>query len=339
MKKLLLLVCLLLVLQPVFALFCQSCGKQMADDANFCPKCGKPRAQEAKPLEPAPPAAGIPAPKPVETRPAAPETGFDDTFWGQFEPIERYEALLSGSDFAAASRESSGIRTDCLVSLRKSQSRASTYNSRELRAHALFQKKFDFLDRYLEAWRSSIHGPQKVRGAAEKERCRFAITETDEILLDLRNDSNAAFILTRIDEMERDLDSSTRDYIITSPYLQLDDHRVPRGQPIWVMQVQNGLAQVMHMGESSAGHPISGWMGIADLERRTTWRIPPGTWVTQPMPVQTEVVVIQRDDYWPYHYHGRHRRSGRWDRHDRHDHDRHDHDRRGRFEWRFDTCP
>jgi len=321
MKKFLVFLLLMLTLSPAWAVFCGGCGKSIPEGANFCPNCGK--AKPGSEMTPAPAPAPTPTHAPATSQSPLRDSGFDDSFLDQYEPVNRLESALSSGDYPAASRSADKERRKANDCFQKAESRFPSFNSREKKAHSLFRKKYEASERYLDFWRRSLHGPEKVRAAAEKERCRFIVSKSNEILMELRNNQSDPFILTRIEEMEKDLDESTKDYVITAPYLQLGNHRIPRGQPIWVMEIRNGLAKVMLMAESSAGHTISAWVPVYDLDRRSTWKMTYTDTPIQSPVVETEVIIIDRDSRWPFHTHGRHHRYYGWDHDDRRDRDDH----------------
>ena len=94
--------------------------------------------------------------------------------------------------------------------------------------------------------------------------------------------------------MERDLSQSAKEYIVTAPYLDVGSLQLRRNEPIWVTEITNGQARIVHMGKHNAATPVSGWISVYSLEKRTNWRYEgptSGVTVTQ----QPTTVIIAND--------------------------------------------
>jgi hypothetical protein len=60
-------------------------------------------------------------------------------------------------------------------------------------------------------------------------------------------------------------------YSVTSKYLLLDNEKIPGGQQIMVLEIQENRAMVLFMGPTLTNHQIEGWLSLRELEKRTTW--------------------------------------------------------------------
>lgn len=331
MKIYLWLAVLLLAASPVFALFCQYCGKPMADDANFCPVCGKARA-----------ASGVstPAPAPVTTSPApvvvqqpapaptpvpVPILEVPRSFLDGYQAIDQWETILTGADSPIPSTRINEYRTRIDRDLYRQEAGLPRFSPVERKFHSLYMKKNDILDKLREAVYQSFHSSRKGEAGARREKYRFMLEEIDGMIQTLLEGQNDPQILSKIGAMENELADATREFLITVPYIKIGSFRASRNRPIWVMDIENGLARVMYMGETSSPVPISGWISLYDLQFRTTWG---GTYknVSYQPPVTTEVIII--DDghhhpppppppHWPWPW-GKHKdRNGRHGGHDK----------------------
>ncbi|MFZ2955550.1 MAG: zinc ribbon domain-containing protein [Candidatus Ozemobacteraceae bacterium] len=337
MKKIILVFLLIFSVSPLWALFCSNCGKPIADDAKFCPQCGKARSPAipgsvssapAPALAPAPVNVPVtPAPTPVPmTPPTAPFVGIPsgevrESFLRAYEPINRFEQLLTSSNYQKSSSKAAVQRELITRSLHKIEIDRPHFSPVMDRIHTLYLKKNDLLEQYLDAWNRSERGSQKVQAEARKSKLLFMIAKTNEMIVLLKDNKSDVSILTRIDDLEKDLEESTREYRITAPFLKVNEQRVVQDQTLWVLEVQDARARVMVTGETAGNFPISGWVSISDLEKRTAWRpryrevifqsvpamVPAMVPVVIPAPV-TEVIIVEEDPwrrshgYYPFFF-------------------------------------
>ena len=360
MKKIVLILSLMLfcMIAPAFALFCHHCGKQMPDAANFCSSCGTPVAGSFEPAPPpaanppAAPAATVPTPAPVViSAPTAPVYAIPQTSspievsLADYDFVNQMELLLSNSNYDVASREALKLKRLHNERMNQIASRYSGYGSYQRRLHDLHVLKFNALENYLEAWKGSERGPDPARAQAEKDRALFMLAQTNEAIDVLLSGGGSLSSIAESEEIERRMKRTTLNYVVTAPYILIDNQRLNRGEPLWVIDVLSGSAKVLHMGRGRSSQPICGWVSVYDLERRSNWRSDPvffyssapaqpvTTVVYEPEP-QPQVIIITGEKRYPY----RHRPSP-WpwprypdrDRHDKHDkYDKHDdkHDKR-----------
>ena len=303
--KMLTMVLVLLILcsaAPVFAIFCSSCGKDVPDAANYCPWCGtvSPGAITAVPS-------------------ASAVTSAEGTL-ADYHYVSQMENLLNNNNYTAASLEAKALRRQHDRRLAEVAPRYSGYSAYQRKLHDLQVKKFRALNDYFEAWGQSERGIDRARAKAERDKARFALARSNEAIDILLAGGGSLASLIRAEEVERSLLSNSRNHRVTSSYLIIDNHRLPRGEPIWVIEVASGFARVMHMGNGLSAVPIVGWISIYDLERRTTWRLDPGLFGSPPPPVVVyrtvpepplSIIFFDEPDYRPRYY--RHR--PRWPYH------------------------
>ncbi|PKL39270.1 MAG: hypothetical protein CVV41_21705 [Candidatus Riflebacteria bacterium HGW-Riflebacteria-1] len=375
MKKLLLVLTLLLfcVAAPLLAAFCHHCGKQMPDAANFCPACGTASAGS---FDSAPPMGTPPAsppssaqPKqsapviisgPVVIQPTTPVTINQPVMspieisLADYDAVNQMELLLSNSNYDVASREALKLKRQHNERMNLIASRYSGYGPYQRRLHDLHVLKFNALENYLESWKASERGPDVARAQAEKDRALFMLAQTNEAIDVLLSGGGSLSSIAEAEEIERRMKRTTVNYVVTAPYILVDNQRLNRGEPLWVIDVLSGSAKVLHMGRGRSSQPICGWVSVYDLERRSNWRsdpvffyssapVPPVTTTVIYREPEPKIIIIAGKKRYPY----RHRPSP-WpwprypdrDRHDKHDkydkrdkHDRHDKrdDKRGPY--------
>ncbi|MBP7633771.1 zinc-ribbon domain-containing protein [Candidatus Ozemobacteraceae bacterium] len=309
MKRCVLMLTLLLVTSPAWALFCQYCGNSMADDARFCPKCGKqhavPSSQPA--AQPAATAPGITAPAEL---PSAP-----------YEMINRYESLLTSSGPAWSSGTAAEHRFRISSALQQAGSEVPRFAPAMQRLHNIYISKYDVLSRYDSACARSARGPGRIEADAEKEKLLFTLARTNEMISYLKDRLADPVAPAKVDEMQKSLDEAVREHRVTAPYLRLEGHRVKQGQRLWIMDIVAERVMVMVLDDCGASKPLVGWLSLGDLERRSTYRRP-ASWVAPVQRIEKEVVIVGHTWWWPGWPHPRHPRYPHRDR----DHDRHDRD-------------
>lgn len=338
MKKsfLLSLLLLLISVMPVFAIFCQNCGKQLPEAANFCPACGKASAgafQTAQPVTPVPVAPVVPV------TPVTPASVTDDnSSLADYDFINQMELLLTNSGYGTAMRQARELRQQNESRMARIEADYRYFGTYRRKLHDLHMRKQQAIESYLEAWKGTEYGSDRVRSLAEKDRALFILSAVNEMIDTLLTGGGSLASIARVEEMEKRLTRTSANYVITAPYLLVDNQRLNRGEPIWIIDVVSAEAKILHMGRGRGAQPICGWVSIYDLERRSSWRSDPAFFYSNPSaaPVSTVIVekqpeppvklVIFTGKRYPYrHDRDRHDR-GRHDR-DRHDNDRHDRDR------------
>lgn len=338
-----LMIMLLASVMPVLAAFCHNCGKELPAAANFCPACGKASAGAFQPAQPAQPVQvetakpqavePVYVPEPVQMQSPA----LENSSLANYDYINQMEMLLTSASYGVASRQTRELRSQNEHRMAKLESGYRYFSTYQRKLHDLHLKKQKAVEDYLEAWKGTEYGPDRARSAAEKDRALFVLSAVNEMIDTLLTGGGTLTSIARVEEMEARLIKTSANYVITAPYLLVDNQRLNRGEPLWVIDVVVAEAKVLHMGKGRSSVPACGWVSIYDLEKRSNWRSDPAffyspatpspttTIVYQPAPEPPVKVVIFGKKRYPYR-HDRDRDDGRRDdRHDdRHDRDRHD---------------
>ncbi len=335
MKRLvcLMAIMVLLAVSPLWAAFCHNCGKELPQAANFCPGCGKASAgafETARPEPVAPQPAAIPIQVNVTAYP--PQNTpviINDISLADYESVNQMEMLLTGSNFDAANRQAAALRIIHNDRMSRLSSRYAGFSLYQRKLHDLHLQKFKALEYYLEAWRSEEKGFDRVRAQAEKDKALFMLSQVNEAIDTLLTGGATLTSINQVEEIEKRIHKNTANYVVTAPYLLVDNQRLNRGEPIWVIDVVSASAKVLHMGKGRLNEPICGWVSVYDLEKRSNWRSDPAFFFSQPTTIvyapppepPVKIVVIGKKRY-PYPY--RHPRDRHDDRHDDRRDDRHD---------------
>ncbi len=327
------LLLVIICISPVLAVFCHNCGKGLPDESNFCPWCGKPSATSFQTAQPE-----VAAPQPVVATPVPtvktiPVETFDSSL-SSYEFVNQMEQLLTNSSYDVASRQARELRRQHELRMDQVAMNYKNFSIYQCKLHELHLQKFKALEAYLEAWRGTEFGPDTARAQAEKDKALFVLALVNEAIDTLLVGGGSLSSISEVEKLEDRLKRTSQNYTVTAPYLLVDNQRLNRGEPIWIIDVLSGSAKVLHMGRGRSSLPICGWVSVYDLEKRSNWRSDPVFFFSQapattvvyksePQP-RVKVVIVGKKRY-PY----RHRHDD-CDRHDRrrgpHDHRRHHHD-------------
>ncbi|MEW6708471.1 MAG: zinc ribbon domain-containing protein [Candidatus Riflebacteria bacterium] len=306
MKKFLVVLLLLIITTPLWAAFCHVCGNKLPDKANFCPACGKAVASafETAPTMPAPaePAAVVPAATTAVPVPAV-ESALEN-----YEFINQMEMLLTDTSALSAAQQFTRMKSSNSVKILAMQGDQQSFNSYRSRMNKLHLAKMQAVEAFIEAWKRSQTGPDQIQAMAEKDRQLFILGKTNEAIDRLITGGNSLVNLADVEKMEARTRKTTQLFKITSAYLLINNQRLNRGEPLWIIDVSGANAQVLHMGHSGYPTPVTGWVSIYDLEKRSNWRSDPDFFYSSAPPVnynfekpetQVKVVIYERK---PYHY-------------------------------------
>lgn len=275
MKKISMVLVLLLFVAstPLYGLYCSECGRSLPDRAKFCSWCGTSAANGAS----TPTAAMETALRPRDTaRLTAGVSPADYLYVGQF------EELLRRNDLAAVMSEVRDYWRLNDIQVATVTSGRSHLNQYQRKMHDLHARKFDMLNNYLESWRREKEGRDTARAIAEKQRAAFAVAQINLAIDELVTGNGTQSSFRRVEAIERRMRESTQNNRVTAGYLVVGERRLPRGEPIWVIEVVSNFARIMHMGESNSSNPLVGWVTLYDLERRTNWRPDPAIFHAPP---------------------------------------------------------
>ncbi len=155
-------------------------------------------------------------------------------------------------------------------------------NQYQRKMHDLHARKFDLLNNYLEAWRREAEGRDTAQAIAMKQKAALAVAQVNLAIDELVTGNGTQSSFRRVEEIERRMREHAQNHRVTAGYLVVGDRRLARGEPIWVIEVVSNFARIMHMGESSSSNPLTGWVTLYDLERRTNWRPDPAIFHAPP---------------------------------------------------------
>lgn len=275
MKKILMVLVLLIFLAtaPLYGLYCIECGRSMPDQARFCPWCGTSSATGAS----TPTAATETALRPRDTnRLTVSVSPADYLYVGQF------EELLRRNDLNTVMSEVRDYWRLNDIQAARATSNRSHLNQYQRKMHDLHARKFDLLNNYLEAWRRETEGRDTARAIAMKQKAAIAVAQINLAIDELVTGNGSQSSFRRIEEIERRMRETAQNHRVTAGYLAVGERRLARGEPIWVIEVVSNFARIMHMGESSSSSPLTGWVTLYDLERRTNWRPDPAIFHAPP---------------------------------------------------------
>lgn len=289
----LILIMILFSISPLLAVFCHICGKGLPEAANFCPACGKEVASAFQPAPPSPSEEKIanpqtpiltPAPNPTVARFIPAETYLND-----YESINQIELLLTNTNYAMASQHAKELRRTHAERMKTVEANYRSFSPYRRKIHDLHIKKLKTIDSYLEAWKGTEYGTDKARSLAEKDKALFQLSQINEAIETLITGGNDLVSIAKVQEMETRMDRTSTNFVVTSSYLLVDNQRINRGEPFWVIDVVSASAKVLHMGHGRSSQPICGWISVYDLERRSNWRSHPAFFYSAPTTAPTVV--------------------------------------------------
>jgi hypothetical protein len=91
---------------------------------------------------------------------------------------------------------------------------------------------------------------------------------------------------------------SPQAYQVTSYYLLVDGFQVVRKSFFWIAEIKNERARIWCVNEPPVYGLIMGWVKLAELEKRSTWRADAITYCVEPPPPTAQIVVVERRQYW-----------------------------------------
>lgn len=307
-----------LIVSPAFAAYCHHCGKTLPEQANFCPACGKPAAAA---FETAPGAQAGEVSQKHQNQPTIVESSasFSQDFsqnstpssLAEYDFINQLELLLTDAGYETASRQAKEIKAQNSLHMNKLLGNYRSYNAYQRKLNDLHAKKLKALDTYFDAWKRSEYGPDKVQAAAEKDRSLFIISKLNEALDKLLSGGNNLASIAEVEKMETRVYKTSKDFRVTSAYLLVNNQRLNRNEPFWVIDVSGANAQILHMGRAQYSEPVSGWISVYDLEKRSNWRsdpdffyssTPPPAYTFERPQTEVKVVVYERKPYHWRHY-------------------------------------
>ncbi|HAE37064.1 MAG TPA: hypothetical protein DCG57_00315 [Candidatus Riflebacteria bacterium] len=187
--------------------------------------------------------------------------------------VSQMEKLLNSGSYEAANREAMGLRRQhdsMLVKVAPDYGSLSLYRRK---LHDLHIRKFNALENCFEAWRHSERS--SPRASAENARAHFILAQTNSAIDILLQGGGSYASIARVEDIESRIRKNSLIRSVTSSYLLVGNQQLKRGEPFWVIEVAAGYARIMHMGNGRSAAPITGWIMVSDLERRSNWQFDP----------------------------------------------------------------
>jgi len=301
-----------LIVSPVFADYCHHCGKVLPEKANFCPGCGKPVAAA---FEPAPDNQENKVSSAIQHPDNPPGIEKSDApsqiSLAKYDFINQLEILLTDANYETAIRQAKAIKAQNSLQMNEMLGNYRSYNAYQQKLNDLHSKKLKALDAYFDAWKRSEFGPDKVQAAAEKDRALFVISKLNEALDKLLSGGNNLASISEVEKMVARTTKTSKDFRVTSAYLLVNNKRLNRNEPFWVIDVSGSNAQILHMGRAHYPEPVSGWISVYDLEKRSNWRSDPDFFYSSAPPPaysfdrpQSEVKVViyeNKPNHWRHY--------------------------------------
>lgn len=321
MKKLLTILVLLIVtaVSPAMAAFCHKCGKNLPTDANFCPSCGVSVAGAFTQA----PEENSQGTTTVTTVTTTVSTGtnnkaLDDAAIADYSFINDIEQLLTQTSYSASSRQAALIRSNNASKLTAMEANYMSYSPYRRKIHDLYNLKLRYIDEYLDAWKKGENNGDVAQTKAFRNRASFCLNKIDEAIDTVISGNGSLTSISKAEEIEDRMKRTTATYIVTAPYLLINNQRLNRGEPLWIIDVNGTMVKIMHMGAGRSSEPIYGWVSIYDVEKRTNWRSDPIFFYSAPVTstvvvapstqrAETSAVFVFGDPFW-WHHRPPHRR-------------------------------
>jgi hypothetical protein len=223
--------------------------------------------------------------------------------------VNQLENVVNAGNYAAAEREARKLRAQHERRLVEAAKNRDQYSLYARKIHDLHVKKYNALESYIEAWRDQERSSDRARARANMARAQYILSGTNEAIDALLTGAGSFASIAKAEEIEKRVQKNSQTHQVTSKYLLIDNHRLKTGEPLWVIEVSAGHAMVLHMGQSRSSSPVSGWISLADLEKRSTWRYDsslypqsPGTIVYKKLPSPPVRVIVVDDSYYRWRF-------------------------------------
>lgn len=155
-----------------------------------------------------------------------------------------------------------------LASLSNSYSLMTPYKKK---IHDLHLQKLKFLEEYFKEWQNQDSGANKANCEGKKDLNLYCIAKINEAIDTMLSTESDSIAISQAVSIEKRMKVATEICIVTSPYLMLNQQRINRNEPLWVTQINNNSATVVHLGTSNGSLPLSGLITIEEMKKRTSW--------------------------------------------------------------------
>lgn len=242
------LVLFVLIAANSYAMFCNKCGFELPDDSAFCSKCG----QELKTSE-------------NKSNPAKlSEADILKRLDVLFQPVDNCLTYIQSSNYITIIAKLPEFRIELeknVDEIKAIESKGSPrinkfiYFHREKLVQAIL-----IIPGYLDKLSYNF-------AKAGVSRCLYLTAHADRMLDLLRSNES----LEKVSNIDNSVKKAAEEIKVTSQHMTIDKHKIPKGDGLWVREVANGKALIIHMGVSITDSPISGWVTIDELKKHTSW--------------------------------------------------------------------
>lgn len=96
--------------------------------------------------------------------------------------------------------------------------------------------------------------------------------------------------------------SGPQSFLVTSRYLLLNGYRIPQNTPFWVAEVSGTRARIWCVNAPPWNGLIMGWVSLAELNKRSTWKTGTVIVCVEPPPPTEIIVIRERPSWWHTHF-------------------------------------
>ena len=249
---------------PVFAVFCSKCGYEAKNGGVYCSKCGEKLANLS-----------------VDNVDEFTEKDAIAFLEKKFLPVTKFETFISNSNYRTCIEKYPEFKLEYDKNFKVISARSPEFSKRAKKIMWLYVKKWAILKSLYQAWGMDVNNSSVVH-QAYMIKYFYSLNQIDQIISYLKNNDSLAEaekLLTTLAEREKI-------YKVTTKYLKVGSHCIPKGQPIWLEKIEKSRVKVLHIGSelldklalkrnpvifSRLSKPVRGWVSKQEILKRTTW--------------------------------------------------------------------
>lgn len=262
MNKLFYVFLFLILANPLFAVFCSSCGYDAKDGSAFCSRCGTKLAT-------------------LETTDSAAAENLMAKIEQKFAPVNDFEVFVFTSNYTTCIAKYPEFQI--LYNKNKPEIEAieKIATDREKEIISYYYQKWEILQKLQQVW--SPRGGSALRKQAFMTQFVGVLKLINEIIEMLKNNAPPQEILA----MKDLLTTRSAIYNVKSSYLLVSNIKIPKDQPVGINEIAGDKIKVIHLGDKAEGRlsivgptsidnsnltePISGWVSKEEFEKRTDY--------------------------------------------------------------------
>jgi len=247
-KYVALLVLFLLIAVSSSAMFCNKCGSELPDDSAFCSKCG----QELKASVNEKNAAELSEPDMLKRLDVL------------FQPVDNCLTYIQSSNYVTIIAKLPEFKIELDKNADEIKAIESKGSERVKKFSYFHKEKYVQAIMIIPAFLDSL-GASFAKARLSKSL--YLTAHADRMLDLLRNNES----VEKVSNIDNSVKKAAEEIKVTSKHLMIDKHKIPKDDALWVKEVANGKAFIIHMGVSLTDSPITGWVPIDELKKRTSW--------------------------------------------------------------------